>query len=323
MARGSGGSRLDSLVDAYLAHLRVERALSPATLAAYGSDLGRFVQALEARGLTQATELSSGDIAGHLATLGSGRAIGARDGAEASPARKPLGARSTARHLSAVRGFFAFLIRERVLEADPSAVLDRPRLPRRLPRVLGVSDVLALIDAAPDDSSRGMRDRAMLLLLYGSGLRVSELVHLKITDVDLQRGIVMPLGKGQKRRLVPVAGPALDALERHLNASGATEGYLFSARAGRPITRQAVFKLLRRYGLSVGLQRESLSPHKLRHSFATHLLANGADLRSVQAMLGHADIATTEVYTHLADDHVRKTHRATHPRGGRSTPPSR
>lgn len=292
---------LASAIDAYLDHLRVERALSSATVAAYGVDLAKLARHAESRGVLSAGALDRATVAGYLGSLGDAG----------------LSARSIARHLSAVRGLCRFLLRERLLVDDPCALLERPKLGRRLPHVLGVEEVRALIDAPDPTSFRGARDRAMLYLLYAAGLRVSELVGLKLFDVDRARGIVSAFGKGQKRRLVPIGEPALLALDDYLALRaahpGAKSDVLFFARKDRHLTRQAFFKIIKRHALAVGIDKPS-SPHKLRHSFATHLLAGGADLRAVQAMLGHADIATTEIYTHVATDHVRRAHRASHPR---------
>jgi integrase/recombinase XerD len=284
-------------LDAYLDHLRVERGLAPLTVAAYGTDLAVFVEGLERRGLSDLSQLSFGDVADLL-----------RKDARSS--------RSVARRLSAVRGFCKFLVRERCLAADPTELVDRPRTPKKLPQVLSQGDVEAVLAAVRGGSLRAMRDRAMLLLLYSSGLRVSELCGLTRADVDRRRGVVVPLGKGGKKRMVPIAEVALVALDDYLAARAAQDDespHVFVARKGKPITRQAVFKLLKRYALGAGVAKPC-SPHKLRHSFATHLLAGGADLRSVQAMLGHASVATTEIYTHLADDHVERVHAKTHPR---------
>jgi integrase/recombinase XerD len=290
---------LASWVDAYLDHLRVERALAPATISAYGADLARFVAHVEASGTAEAVAIDPAHVAGYL---------GAVRGS----------ARTAARNLSAVRGFCRFLVRERELSADPSSLVDRPRLGRRLPKLLAVEEVLRLIDAPKPTSFRGKRDRAMLYLLYASGLRVSELVGLKVVDVDRTRGVVTPLGKGQKRRIVPVGERALATLEDYLTARrehpGSSSEALFLARGERGMTRQGFFKILRRCARAAGIEKP-VSPHWVRHSFATHLLAHGADLRSVQAMLGHADISTTEIYTHVSSDHVKRAHKAAHPRG--------
>lgn len=313
---GERASELGGFIDAYLDHLRVERALSKATLEAYGGDLARMAAVLEERGVREVRAIGGGDLSFVLAA------------SESS-------AKSQARHLSAMRGFFKFLVRERLLDRDPTELIDRPRLMRRLPKVLSADEVLRMIDeqtiaassgrgaAKPTEAAafRAARDRAMLMLFYSSGLRVSELVGLRVQDVDRVRGVVSPLGKGHKRRLVPVAEPALVALDRYLElraaraeARGRAAGdALFVARGTKPMTRQAAFKLVRRVARASGIAR-AISPHKLRHSFATHLLAGGADLRSVQAMLGHADISTTEIYTHVAYDHVRAAHAKAHPR---------
>jgi integrase/recombinase XerD len=233
-------------------------------------------------------------------------------------ARDGLGARSAARHLSAVRGFARFLVRERVLDADPCSLVDRPRIARRLPKVLDAREVLTLLDGPDPSKPRGVRDRAMLHVLYAAGLRVSELVGLKLADIDRARGLVFAYGKGGKRRVVPLGEPALDAVDAWLAVRAAmpraaASPALFLSPRGGPLTRQAVWKMLRAVARATGVAKPS-SPHKLRHSFATHLLEGGADLRSVQALLGHADIATTEIYTHLADDAVRAAYKKAHPR---------
>ena len=284
-------------LEAYLDHLRVERGLAPLSLVAYGTDLAAFLTHLEQTGVPLA-QLRFESIASFL------RADG-------------RSARSVARRLSAVRGFCKFLVRERLFEADPTQLSERPRLPKKLPQVLAPVDISGILASIQGDSFKATRDRAMILLLYSSGLRVSELCGLLLEEIDRKRGIVIPLGKGGKKRMVPVAEAALQALDAYLlqrEARGEPSRFVFVARRGKGLSRQAVFKFLRNYALGAGVTKNS-SPHKLRHSFATHLLAGGADLRSVQAMLGHANIATTEIYTHLADDHVARVHAKTHPRG--------
>ncbi len=293
---------MDRWVDAYLDTLRVERGLAASTVAAYGRDLSRFVGHAEAVGLTGAEQLSASLVSSFLVMLG----------------REGLGARSAARYLSSVRGFCRFLVKERVIEADPCALVDRPRLGRRLPKLLRFEQVLALLDAPARDTARGRRDRAMLHLMYAAGLRVSELCRLKLGDVDDKRGVVSAFGKGDKRRLVPVGEVALAELSVYLidraqHPAATRSSILFLSPRGRALTRQAFFKNIRRYALAAGIV-EPVSPHLLRHSFATHLLERGADLRSVQVMLGHADISTTEIYTHVASDHVRRAYDRAHPR---------
>lgn len=294
--------RLDSLVDVYLAHLRVERGLTTNTLAAYGADLGRFVRFCSERSVQTPSAVDLSVVSAYLADLGSGG----------------LGARSTGRHLSALRGFMKFLVREGELAHDPTALATRPRTGRRLPRPLTREDMLKLLDAPSASTLRGLRDRAMLSLAYAAGLRVSELLSLRLGDLDFSRGVVAAFGKGQKRRLVPLGEVALRDVESYRSAVAQTArftagGLLFPGPRGKALTRQAFWKIVRGHALAIGLP-EAMHPHRLRHSFATHLLAGGADLRSVQAMLGHADVSTTEIYTHVTRDHVRRAHTRSHPR---------
>ncbi|WP_308789549.1 site-specific tyrosine recombinase XerD [Polyangium mundeleinium] len=293
---------LHAWVDAYLDHLRVERALSPRTLEAYARDLAKLCALCEASGISSPGELDTTVVSTYLVELG----------------RQGLGARSATRHLSAVRGFSKFLLRERAISADPAALVERPRTSRKLPKVLSVEEIGRILEAPDGRSFRGLRDRAMLHVMYAAGLRVSEVVGLKIADVDRKQGVVFAFGKGSKRRIVPLGEPALDALDAYLavrkdHPRAAMTPALFLSPRGKPLTRQGVWKLLGAYARGVGVTKPS-SPHKLRHSFATHLLEGGADLRSVQALLGHADITTTEIYTHLTDDHVRTVYRRSHPR---------
>lgn len=295
-------SEVDGWISAYLDHLRVERALAPLTLAAYGADLAKLAGVLEARGTRNVAELDTAAVSAFLASL----------------TRAGLTGRSLARHLSSLRGFLKFLIRERALAADPSETVLRPRTAKRLPVVLSERDVLALIDAPGDDGFRALRNKTMLYLLYACGLRVSELCSLRTFDVDTARGVISALGKGDKRRLVPVGDRALEVLAAYAvvreQRPGKKGDVLFFDRPGKPISRQACFKMIKRHALALGLSPR-VSPHKLRHTFATHLLHRGADLRSVQTLLGHADISTTEIYTHVADDHVKRAHQKLHPRG--------
>jgi integrase/recombinase XerD len=300
---------LDGLVEAYLNHLRVERALSPRTLEAYGRDLGKLLAFAEQAGITQAETLDLAAVSGWLGSL-------AKDG---------IGARSAARHLSAARGLMKFLLREGVLSADPTELSARPRFGRRLPRTLSEAEVLRLIESPDTSTLRGLRDRAMLSVTYAAGLRVSELVGLTPGDVDLARGIVSAFGKGGKRRLVPLGNVTLDHLQAYLKARvelgtekpsrsrKPTPPALFPSPRGGALTRQGFWKIVGRYARGIGI-RGRVYPHQLRHSFATHLLTGGADLRSVQTMLGHASVATTEIYTHVNRDHVRNAHRRSHPR---------
>ena len=291
---------LHGWIDAYLDHLRVERGLARNTLEAYAHDLNAL--ATHAGGDSDAGVIGPDTIA-NLMVDNVGRGFGAR---------------SSARQLSALRGFFRFLVRERVVADDPTALVDRPRLTRKLPRVLSFQEVERLL-AAPDRATdQGALHAAMLQLMYASGLRVSELCALRVADLDLQRGLVAAHGKGGKRRLVPVGEVALEHATRYVSEirpkhSRAGEKALFVSRRGARFTREGFWKIVRRYAVTAGILPLP-SPHRLRHSFATHLVSRGADLRAVQAMLGHADLGTTEIYTRVAQDHIRAAHAKSHPR---------
>lgn len=293
---------LASAVDAYLDHLRVERALSENTVSSYAVDLSKLVAFAENRGLLDVDRLDSALASEFLVHLG----------------QSGLGARSAARHLSALRGFCKFLVRERLLQDDPTALLARPKTGLRLPKLLSEDEVMRLLDAPDPSTPRGLRDRAMIALMYATGLRVSELCRLQIGDVDRARGFLSAFGKGRKRRLVPIGDIALDRLADYLEharplVAKPHDTVLFVSPRGGALTRQGFWKLIGQYARGVGIAK-AISPHQLRHSFATHLLAHGADLRSVQAMLGHESLSTTEIYTHVAKDHVKKAHAKSHPR---------
>lgn len=305
LARGHGCPyirQVDRWIDMYLDHLRVERALSARTVQAYSHDLVRLAAHAERAGVGEARDLSPSVVASFLVQLG----------------RERLSARSAARYLSSVRGFCRFLMRERVLTSDPCALIDRPKIGRRLPAALTFDEVLRLLAAPAVDNKLGRRDCAMLHLMYAAGLRVSELVNLKLGDVDRKRGAVSAFGKGGKRRLVPIGELALDALSSYLedrrrHRCADRSAVLFLSPRGNALSRQAFFKRVKIYARAAGITK-SVSPHKLRHSFATHLLERGADLRSVQVMLGHSDISTTETYTHVVGDHMRRAYGRAHPR---------
>jgi integrase/recombinase XerD len=291
------------LLDGYLDHLRVERGLAARSVEAYAGDLIRF--AVFVRQAEKAfAAVDAGDVAAWLVSL----------------SRAGISARAQARKLSALRGFYKFLLAERHVATDPTALVTGPKLPRKLPHVLSFGEVEMLLGAPDRTSARGARDFGMIQLLYASGLRVSELVGLKLSDLDLDQSYVSVLGKGDKRRLVPFGEVAKDSLVTYLREvrpkwSGRVgSAHLFLTERGTGMTRQGFWKLLGRYARAAGIEK-SISPHKLRHSFATHLLERGADLRSVQTMLGHADIATTQVYTHVTAEHLRVAHGRFHPRG--------
>lgn len=302
----SGGAKptaYDTLVDRYLGHLAAERRLSPHTLAAYGRDLAALVRFLEREGVVDPAAVLPGHLVNFLA----------------AEQRRGLAARSRARALAAVRGFFRFLVGEDLLAADPSREIRRPRLGRRLPGSLGREAVEKLLAPVADDVLVA-RDVAMIELMYGSGLRVSEAVNLAVNQVRLEAGYVTVVGKGRKERVVPIGRHARERILAYLRdvrpqiLGRRLSAYLFVTRSGKPMTRQAFWARLRRRAVQAEV-RERLSPHTLRHAFATHLVEGGADLRAVQLMLGHADIATTEVYTHVARERLREVHRKFHPRG--------
>ena len=293
----------DTAIDAYLDHLRVERALAENTLQAYARDLAKFSAHLDVH-LEPGQTIDLTLISSWLAKLSSGG----------------LNPRSLARHLSAVRGLLRFLVREGNIRQDPSDRTARPRMGRKLPKTISEQEIINLLEAPRTDSLRGLRDRAMLALMYACGLRVSEIIDLQRGDLDAQRGILSVLGKGQKRRLIPIADTALDRVSRYLDAVPpprekrlAPDLFLFPSPRGGRMTRQGFWKIVRSYAAAAGI-RGNIHPHRLRHSFATHLLLGGADLRSVQTLLGHADISTTEIYTHVTREHVHRAHRASHPR---------
>ena len=294
---------LDRACDLFLERLLVERQLSGNTVEAYGRDLTRLRRFLVARGRDHAGQVTPIDLADHLLEL----------------AQAGLAPRSRARALVAVRGLFRFLCGERLLERDPSETLAAPRLGRRLPSVLGVDEVDRLLAVPSGGRPRDLRDAAMLATLYATGLRVSELCGLRMPDLNLKGGFVRATGKGKKQRLVPLGDLAAARLTEYL-ARGRpellkrpSENGLFLTGRGRPMTRQGFWKLIGAYARAAGIAR-TVSPHVLRHSFATHLVERGADLRAVQAMLGHADIATTQVYTHVSRAHMLELHRKHHPR---------
>ncbi len=294
---------LDVAVQQFLDHLKVERELTPATVAAYGCDLAVFARFAGARGISLATAVRAIDVLDHLAKL----------------TDNGLTARSQARRLVTLRQFFRFLKAERVCEVNPTEDIDLPRFGRKLPDFLSVDEVDRLLVAPDRRTHRGLRDAAMLETLYATGLRVSELVRLRLRDVNFDAGYLLALGKGRKQRLVPVGEVAITGIRTYVETGRAvfTNGRaldtLFLTHHGRAMTRQGFWKLVGRYAAAAGI-RKRISPHKLRHSFATHLVERGADLRAVQAMLGHVDIGTTEIYTHMSRGHLRTVYDRFHPR---------
>jgi integrase/recombinase XerD len=288
-------------VDDYLRHLKVERGLSPRTLEAYAHDLCAFSAHLVKRG-TALEGAGAEDVADFL------RALHAEQ----------VSARSQARYLSALRGFYRYLRFEHLVEHDPTELLDAPRKRAPLPVVLTGEEIEQLLACPNTSTLPGKRDAAMLYTMYACGLRVSELVQLTLGQLSLSSGVLAVCGKGGKERMIPIGEAAIEQVQTYLAVRGVwakpASEHVFVTPRGTGMTRQAFWKIVRRYALAAGIGKP-LSPHKLRHSFATHLLEGGADLRAVQAMLGHADISTTQVYTHVMGDRLRAVHARYHPRG--------
>ena len=294
----------DVLIDRFLNYLLVEKGLAQKTIEAYSRDIIRYRNFLAANKSTPFSEEDTPLILKHLILL-------RKDG---------LKARSRARHLVAIRGFYRFLVQENILRNDPARLIDLPKSGLKLPDVLSREEIELLLDAPDTDKLIGVRDAAMLELLYAAGLRVSELINLRLQDINLEAGFVRIFGKGSRERIVPIGAHARKKINTYLKTARSkrlkqtSSPYLFIARAAKPMTRQGFWKLLRRYAIKAGLKKK-ITPHSLRHSFASHLLEGGADLRAVQLMLGHVDISTTQIYTHVTRNHLKKLHQKFHPRG--------
>ncbi len=294
------------LVDEFLAYLSLERGYARKTIEAYAADLNDFLSFLEEKGIADLSGLKTPYVLLYLAKL----------------RQRGLSPETIARRLSALRGFFKFLALEHGLAENPLALIEGPKLSRRLPVVLTPEEVERLLQAPDPNHPIGLRDRAMLELLYASGLRVSELVGLKLFDLNLEVGFVRVKGKGDKERLVPLGTFAQEMIKRYLKEARPRflkrrpdEPQLFLNRRGRPLSRQRFWQIIKAYALKAGLDPRQITPHVLRHSFATHLLERGADLRTVQLMLGHANLATTQIYTHVQAETLRRVHERFHPRG--------
>lgn len=293
------------MIEEFLNYLRVEKGLAEGSLAGYARDLREFARYAAQHGCTSPAELTPALVQSYAAHLG---AVG-------------LAPRTTHRRLSPVRSLCRYLVREGYVASDPSEEMVRPKLPRRLPKALTVEEVRALIEYAPPDPVQSLRDRAIIELMYGSGLRVAETAGLDVSDVDLDERTVRCRGKGSKDRVIPFGGPAAHALEAYLHGGRSRlarggDPALFLTRLGKRFSTSGLWRLIKERARAVGITKP-VSPHSLRHSFATHLLEGGADLRVVQELLGHASIATTEVYTHVTSDHLREVYSASHPRAQR------
>jgi integrase/recombinase XerD len=305
---------MERLILDFLAYLELERGLSRNTLSAYRSDLLQFGAFLDRRSLA-ATEARHGDLAAFLSELADGPT--------------PVAAATIGRKVACLRSFYRHLRREGIIEHDPTAELRGPRKSQRLPRVLSRDEVARLLREPKGTDPRALRDRALLEIMYACGLRASEATGLNLEDVDLEEGVVRARGKGSKERLVPIGRQAVGALRVYcrrgrtaLLSAGAdragarASSQLFLNRRGSGLTRQGLYKIVQGHARGAGLA-ERMSPHTLRHTFATHLLAGGCDLRSLQEMLGHADLSTTQVYTHLSADRLKDAYFSAHPRASR------
>ena len=294
----------DNAIELFLTHLKVERGLSPNTVEAYGRDLFKFRdRCLDVEDVEQVERLTEGHVVEFLMSL----------------AQKKLSVRTQARTLVSVRNLFKFLLKEKLIDTDPSALVTPPKIGRRLPETLTLDEVERLLYTPDKGTSLGLRDAAMIETLYATGVRVSELVSLRTTDIDLQTGVLKAFGKGSKQRLIPIGQAAREVLSLYRETArpqilkGRYSDGLFVTNRGKTMTRQAFWKLLKKYALKAEIKK-NISPHKLRHSFATHLLERGADLRAVQEMLGHADVTTTEIYTHITRARLEQMYSSHHPR---------
>jgi integrase/recombinase XerD len=294
---------MEPTTDLFLDHLRVERHLAENTLSAYATDLQQFRAALAKEKISTPKDVRALHVSRWLRYLGETKKQS-----------------SQSRALSAVRRYFKFLVKEGVLDKNPVAGLVGPKQRRPLPKVLSHKDAQAIMQALDDDTPRAMRDKAMLELLYASGLRASELCNLRMDEIHLELGIVRPKGKGSKERVVPMGRPAIAALKHYIDAGrpsllkGRSSPAVFLGNRAKAISRMGLFKIVQRYARKAGCM-QAISPHTFRHAFATHLLQGGADLRAVQEMLGHADIATTEIYTHVDAEQLKRTVSTHHPLG--------
>lgn len=293
----------DTLIDGYCSHLAIEKNRSTNTIDAYRRDIAKFLDQIAFKTPDDIAALNPPDIVAQMKkSLKTGLSPG-----------------TIARRLASLKGFFRYLVAEGILEANPAEVTESPKLWKKTPGVLSVSEVERLLTAPDKTSPEGERDIAMLETMYATGLRVSELVSLKLSEINLEAGFVKTMGKGAKERVTPMGEVAAEAVKRYLSFSRPLllkqrqSDTLFVTRRGGAMTRQGFWKIVKKHTTKAGITKK-VSPHSLRHSFATHLLEHGADLRSVQKMLGHSDISTTQIYTHVAREQMKKVYEKTHPR---------
>ncbi|MDD4980391.1 MAG: site-specific tyrosine recombinase XerD [Candidatus Omnitrophica bacterium] len=294
---------MQELVEAFLNYLSVERGLSRNTIISYREDINAYADFLKASRIDSLSSGARSDVTDFM--------LAQKD--------KGLAANSVARRLAAIKAFYKFLVRERFLKVDPSGLIESPKLWKKIPDTLSVNEVDVLLSQPNIRDKQGIRDRAVLEALYATGMRVSEAVNLKVDNVNLSVGFLRCLGKGSKERIIPLGKKAISSIKRYLEVSRPQQlknkesDFLFLNRFGRKISRQSLWKIIKRYARQARIKK-SIKPHILRHSFATHLLERGADLRSVQEMLGHANISTTQIYTHVSKERLKAIHKMFHPR---------
>ena len=294
---------MDDLTQKYIDFLIIEKGLSNNSVESYSTDLVQFITFLEKNKINNLNEVDSAVILAWLIDLN----------------RKGLAAKSRARHLITVRGLYKFLINEKDVSINPIKNVDIPKTGLTLPKIMTVREVADLLDAPDIRKPRDLRNCAMMELMYGAGLRVSELILIRLQDINLDTNFIRVMGKGSKERIIPIGSKARTVTQKWIDKGRSSllknisSSYLFTARAGKPMTRQFFWKIIKKYALVANISK-NITPHTLRHSFATHLLEGGADLRSVQTMLGHSDISTTQIYTHISRDYLMKMHEKFHPR---------
>lgn len=294
---------MDELTQQYLDYLIIEKGLSENSLMSYSADLAQYITFLEKNNIHHLNDVDTTGILAWLIDL----------------SKKGLSAKSRARHLVTVRGLYKFLINEKKVVKNPVKNIDIPKTGLALPKIMTIKEVADLLDAPDIRKPKDLRNAAMMEIMYGAGLRVSELILLNLQDINLDANFVRVMGKGSKERIVPIGSQARSITQKWIKEGRPSllkkisTPYLFVARAGNPMTRQSFWKIIKKYGLLANISK-NITPHTLRHSFATHLLEGGADLRSVQTMLGHSDISTTQIYTHISREYLVKMHQKYHPR---------
>jgi len=291
------------LIELFLNYLSVERNLSKNTIAAYRRDLDFYMDYLQAHQINTLSKTTKNDITSFM--------LYQKD--------RGLNSSSISRRLAALKVFYRFLVRERILTQDPTSLLESPKLWKKIPQVLSLNEIESMLSCINTREKKGIRDKAILEIMYATGMRVSEIADLKLEAVNLEVGFVRCFGKGSKERIIPLGKKAIEALTKYLKQARGSflkskeSPYLFLNKSGNKLSRQSLWKIVKKYAQKAGVKTK-IKPHILRHSFATHLLERGADLRSVQEMLGHADISTTQVYTHINKDRLKAIHKTYHPR---------